>query len=123
MAVLKEERDRILSMIEAGQVSADEAGQLLDALEVDEGRTLETSKDRIMRLRVTSTNPKQRRHLSATVPVNLVRAGLQLGGRLLPQLSNSALEDLLRSIDTRATGRLLDLHDLEQGERLEIFVE
>jgi len=41
----------------------------------------------------------------------------------LPQLSNTALEDLLKAIDSRAAGRLLDLQDLDKGERLEIFVE
>ena len=32
MAASREERNRILNMVEAGQVSADEAGQLFDAL-------------------------------------------------------------------------------------------
>jgi hypothetical protein len=33
------------------------------------------------------------------------------------------LEDLLRTIENGVTGRVLDLQDLEKGERLEIFVE
>jgi hypothetical protein len=57
------------------------------------------------------------------VPVSLIKVSLRLGARLVPQLSNSAIEDLLRAIESGATGRLLDLHDLEKGERLEIFVE
>jgi hypothetical protein len=38
-------------------------------------------------------------------------------------VSGSALEDLLRAIESGATGRLLDLQDLEEGERVEIFAE
>ena len=42
---------------------------------------------------------------------------------LVPQVSGSALEDLLLAMASGATGRLLDLQDLEEGERVEIFAE
>jgi hypothetical protein len=122
MSASRDERDRILNLIEEGRVTADQAAQLLDALDEEHERSAERA--RVLRVRVTALNPRQQRiNMAATLPLNLVRGSLRLGTQLLPQLSNTALEDLLRSIDSRAAGRLLDLQDLDTGERLEIFVE
>ena len=124
MAVSKDERARILHLIEDGQVTALQAAQLLDALETDNERPGEYGRERIIRVRMTSLKPgTQKVNVAATLPVSLIRASLRLGTQLLPQLGNDALEDMLRTIDRRAAGRLLDLQDLDRGECLEIFVE
>ena len=119
-----EERNRILQMVESGQVTATEAAQLLDALEQDrQWERTPSRKDRVLRLRVTSLNAKnQKVYLTAALPVNLIRASMRLGIRLIPQLNESALENLLQNIESETTGRILDLQDMEKGERLEIFV-
>ena len=119
-----DERNRILQMVESGQVTASEAAQLLDALEQDrQWERTPSRKDRILRLRVTSLNAKnQKVYLTASLPVNIIRASMRLGIRLIPQLNESALENLLQSIESEQTGRILDLQDMEKGERLEIFV-
>ena len=133
MTALREERNRILRMVEAGEVTAGEAAQLLDALaeaEPERERERERSIDRLrvrsrtLRIRVSSLNPKQQRvQVSTTIPLSLIRISLRLGARLIPQLSNSALEDLLRAIESGASGRVLDVQDLEEGQRVEIFAE
>jgi hypothetical protein len=135
MTALREERDRILRMVEAGEVTAGEAAQLLDALaeaepererERERERSMDRSRsrNRTLRIRVSGLNPKQQKiQMTATMPVNLLRVSLRLGSRLIPQLSNSALEDVLRAIENGASGRLLDLQDLEEGQRVEIFAE
>jgi uncharacterized membrane protein YccC len=124
MPASKDERARILRLIEEGQVTALQAAELLDVLEADSERADEHRRDRIIRMRMTSLNPRMpKTNVAATLPVSLIRASLHLGTQLLPQLGNSALEELLRTIDSRAAGRLLDLQDLDRGERLEIFVE
>ncbi len=118
---MQNERDRILKMIEAGQVSAAEGGQLLDALAA-EARVAERARSRLVRVRVSDLH-SGRQKANVTIPVGLVNVGLRLGARLAPQLSGSALEDLLRSVERGATGRLLEWQDLEEGERVELFVE
>lgn len=124
MSASRDERDRILNLIEEGRVTADQAAQLLDALDAESERPAERARDRMLRVRVTTLNPRQQKiNIAATLPLNLIRTSLRLGTQLLPQLSNTALEDLLRAVDRRAAGRLLDLQDLDKGERLEIFVE
>jgi hypothetical protein len=127
---VKEERDRILQMVEAGQVSAIQASDLLDVLEEEPGlreREIERSRERrerTLRVRVTSLKARQQKvYAIAALPISVIHAGLRMGAQVIPQLNNNALYDLLRAIENESTGRLLDLQDLERGERLEIFVE
>jgi hypothetical protein len=125
MAAFIDERNRILHMIEMGQMTAEQAAQLLDALGTERERpTIDRNRNRTVRIRVTnSAASRQKINLTATLPVYLIEVSLRLGTRLIPQLSGSALEGLLCSIEEGATGRLLDIQDLEAGERVEIFAE
>lgn len=117
---MNQDRDRILRMIEAGQVSAEEASRLLDALAAEQ-RVADRVRARLLRVRVTDLNGRPK--VNVTIPVGLINVGLRLGARLGPQLSDTALRELLRSIERGATGRLFEWQDLEEGERIEIFVD
>lgn len=122
MTSLTDERNRILRLVESGNVTAEEAIRLLDAIESKQEHTDERKRKRIARVRVTNL-ATNRQKANVTVPVSLIDVGLRLGTRLVPQIRGSALEDLLRAIESGTTGRLLDLQDLEEGERVEIFAE
>ncbi len=122
MASSIDERNRVLYMVESGKVTAAQAAQLLDTLDLERSRSREQSRNRTARVRVTNL-ATNRQKVNVTIPVSLIQVGLRLGTRLVPQVSGSALEDLLRAIEGGATGRLLDLQDLEEGERVEIFAE
>ena len=124
MATSKDERDRILRLVESGQVSATDASQLLDTLESEQERPTRPLRERTIRVRATTIDGKRHKvNVTATLPVSVIKVSLRLGTHVLPQLSNNALIDLLRKIEEGATGRLLDLQDLEKGERVEVFVE
>ncbi len=116
-----DERARILKLLEVGQISAEEAAQLLDALAEDR-RAAGHVRSRMLRIRVSDLHTG-RLKANVTVPVGLVNVGLRLGARLAPQLSGSALEDLLRAVQRGVPGRLLEWQDLEEGERVELLVE
>jgi len=122
MASSIDERNRVLYMVESGKVTAAQAAQLLDTLDLERSRSREQSRNRTARVRVTNL-ATNRQKVNVTIPVSLIQVGLRLGTRLAPQVSGSALEDLLRAIEGGATGRLLDLQDLEEGERVEIYAE
>ena len=120
----------MLRMLEHGQISAHDAAQLLDALEAsaEPARDTASDKSRVRTIRLRLTNLKSRsqsQHLNVvgTMPVSVLRSALRFGTQLIPQLNTNAARDLIRSIDSGTTGRLLDLQDLERGERLEIFAE
>ena len=131
MAASKEERDRILHLVESGQVTATQAAQLLDTLELErdgQNRTSEhqpeRSRERLIRIRATSVNARQQKQLvNATLPLSLLKISLHLGVRLMPHISESTLDELLRVVEQGVSGRVLDLQDIEKGERIEIFVE
>lgn len=124
MPVSKDERDRILQLVEAGQITAMQAAGLLDALATEVDYVPEPKRERMLRLRATNLRSgAHKTSIVATIPVGLIKVSLRLGMNLFPQLGSSALEDLLRAIERSATGRVLDVQDMEMGERLEIFVE
>lgn len=118
-----EDRNQILHLVESGNLTAAQAAQLLDAMEPGQNHAAkQRNRNRQVRVRVTNLSaPRQK--VNVTVPASLIRVALRLATRLAPQVSGSALEDLLRAMESGATGRLLDLQDLEEGERVEIFAE
>ena len=50
MSASRDERDRILNLIEEGRVTADQAAQLLDALDAESERPAERARDRMLRV-------------------------------------------------------------------------
>lgn len=124
MVTFTDERNRILNMIETGQITAAQAAQLLDALVPEQELSTERARNRTVRIWMTdiATNSKKM-HVTATMPINLISMILHLLTRMVPQLNDGTLQNLIRAIERGNTGRLLDLQDLEEGKRLEIFVE
>jgi hypothetical protein len=124
MATSTDERNRILNMIESGQITAAQAAQLLDTILPEYERSDGLIENRTVRIWMTdmSTNRKKM-NMTATVPVYLASMCLRLLARLVSQLNDSTIQNMLRAIERGTTGRLLDLQDLEEGKRIEIYVE
>ncbi|KPV52856.1 hypothetical protein SE17_12990 [Kouleothrix aurantiaca] len=116
-----DERLRILKLIEDGQVNAEEGAQLIDALGESRERSRPTP-SRTLRVRVTNLATR-RQTINVTIPVSLVEVGLKLGARLAPRVANANPNDILRALESGATGRIFELQDLNENERIEIFVE
>jgi hypothetical protein len=53
----------------------------------------------------------------------LVGVGLKLGARLFPQTTDAVSADIRRAVETGELGRIFDMQDLEENERIEIFLE
>lgn len=119
-----EERLRILKMIEGGQVTAEEGARLLEALSESPSRERSRSGQtaRTLRVRVTDLNTR-RQKINVTVPVSLVGVGVKLGARLMPRMANANADELMQKLESGATGRIFEMQDLDEGERVEIFVE
>jgi hypothetical protein len=119
-----EERNRILSMIESGQITAAQAAQLLDTLLPDYEQSGRQMENRTVRIWMTDMSTNRRKmNMTATMPVYLVSMSLRLLARLVSQLNDSTIQNVTRALERGTTGRLLDLQDLEEGKRLEVFVE
>jgi hypothetical protein len=124
MTTSTDERNRILNMIETGQITAFQAAQLLDTILPEYEQTSGQIENRTLRIWMTDMSTNSRKmNMTATIPVYLVSMSLRLLARLLSQLNDSTLQHMIRAIERGTTGRLLDVQDLEEGKRLEIFVE
>ena len=121
---ISEERLRILKMIESGQVSAEQGSQLIEALadRQERERPRGQAQPRILRVRVTDLNTR-RQKINVTIPVSLVGIGLKLGARLARRMESANADEIMRAIEAGSTGRIFEVQDLDEGERVEIFVE
>jgi hypothetical protein len=122
---IKEERMQILKMIEAGTISADEGAKLLAALEEGTGkreRTEPGGKARWMRIRVTDLKTGNAK-VNVNLPMGLVNVGLKMGARFAPEMENVDLEEIIESIKEGAQGKIVEVEDEKDGERVEIYIE
>jgi hypothetical protein len=124
MATSTDERNRILNMIETGQITAAQAAQLLDTILPEYEQPSGQIENRTVRIWMTDMSTNRRNmNMTATIPIYLVSMSLRLLGRVISQLNDSTLQHVIRAIESGTTGRIIDLQDLEEGKRLEIIVE
>ncbi len=117
-----EERMRILRLIENGQLTAEEGARLLGAMD-DNARPARQARAQWVRIRVTDMK-SNRQKVNVNIPVGLIGIGLKLGARFASSANNSVnMDQLMEAIRQGATGKLVDMEDLEDGERVEIIVE
>lgn len=119
---MSEERNRILDLLAAGKITAEEAGRLLDA--VDSGaaqaasapaapKTRSGELPKFMYVKVISTKGD---NVNVKIPLSLVRAGLKLTSLIPPQ----AMEQIDKSMAEK--GMSIDLKNLKP-EDLEDLIE
>ncbi len=117
-----EERMRILRLIENGQLTAEEGARLLGAMD-DRPRPSRASRAQWVRVRITDLR-SNRQKVNVNIPVGLIGIGVKLGARLSAGNGHKVdMDELLETIRSGATGKLIDIEDIEDGERLEVFVE
>lgn len=118
----KEERMQILKMIEAGKISAEEGARLLEALESHEERKERgRPKARWLRVRVTDLNTG-RHKVNINLPMGLMDIGAKIGAKFAAP-ADLDLEELMSAIREGAEGKIIDVEDLEDNERVQIYVE
>jgi len=121
-----EERMEILKMVQGGQITAEEGAQLLEALEERTEPRLgsrppdRTEKPRRLRVRVSDLE-SGRNKVNIDLPWNLVNVGMHMGARFAPEEID--LEEVMRALQSGAEGKVVDVEDAEDNERVEIFVE
>lgn len=98
---MNEERLRILNLLAAGRISAEEADRLLDALGASRtdgaapGGQATPGSPRYLRVVVESDKPDQTGKVNVRVPMNLLRAGVRLAA-LLPAGVHEQINGALR---------------------------
>ena len=121
-----EERMQILKMIEEGKINAQDGAELLRALEQDnKSPTMSfkgASAPRWFRVRVTDM-ATGRAKVNVNIPMGLVNVGIKMGARFAPEVEGVNYEEIMEAIQSGQQGKIMDVTDEEDGERVEIFVE
>jgi hypothetical protein len=123
-----EERMQILSMVAEGKISAEEGAKLLAALEPDRkakavARAPEApSEPRWFRVRVTDLRTGKAK-VSVNLPIGLVDVGMRMGARFAPELENMDLAEIIAQVKAGGQGKMVEVEDEEDGERVEVYIE
>lgn len=119
-----DERMRILKMIEEKQITAEEGARLLEALRAgrDAAERDGVTKARWLRVRVTD-RASGKLKVNVNIPVGLIDVGLKMGARFAPEMNGMDLSAIQAAIKGGMQGRILEVDDEKDDERVEIFVE
>jgi hypothetical protein len=121
---LAEERLRVLRLVETGTISAEEGARLLAEAETAPSPTSPVErpdKARWMRICVTDLATSQPK-VNIRLPASLVDVGLRMGAQFLPGASAAQVAELLKSVTEGRVGKVAEVEDPDNGERVEIFV-
>ena len=121
---LHEERLQILQMIQDDQVTAEEGAKLLSALKASdqEGTPPHGAQPRWFRVRVTDRRTGKNT-VNVNLPLALVDVGIKMGARFLPEDEDIDFGEIAAAIRSGAHGKIMDIVDEDDDERVEIFVE
>ncbi len=120
-----EERMRILKMISDKQITAEEGSKLLEALRASESEDRDRSeltKSRWLRVRVTDRSTGKTK-VNVNIPVGLVDVGLKMGARFAPEMAGMDLQAIQAAVKNGYQGRIVEVDDEQDNERVEIFIE
>ncbi len=137
-----EERMKILSMVQEGKISPEDAAQLLEAINagsqppagarrgapptppagVEMPGMPGGRRPRWLRVRVTDTDSGRPR-VNVRLPVSMVSVGLKMGSRFAPQVEGLDANQLMSIIESGEIGQIVDVYDEDDGEHVEVFLE
>ena len=118
---------QILKMIESGTISADEGAKLLAALEEGASKSegpgpSSSGQARWMRIRVTDLKTG-RAKVNVNLPMGLVNFGMKMGARFAPEMENVDLDEVMKAIKEGAQGKIIEVEDDDDNERVQIYIE
>jgi hypothetical protein len=125
-----DERMRILQMIQAGKITAEEGAKLLEALSSRSKRPpapppppRPPGRDtRLLRVRITDLHTGKTK-VNVNIPMSLVNVGVRLGARFMPANAGVDYDEIMAAINAGFSGKIADVEDAESGEHVEVWVE
>jgi hypothetical protein len=118
---MNEERERVLKLLEEKKISAAEASRLLDAL----AESPRPGNAKFLKVRVYD-RVSGKSKVNVVVPVSLVRWGLQFvpeSAQLKLNQHHIDFERVADALEHDFAGKLVDVDNEEEGERVEVYLE
>ena len=123
---MSEERARILQMVNENKIDAQEGARLLSALHhASPGSQEQAPREgspRWFRVRVTNLETG-RTKVNVNLPLSLVKVGLKMGAHFSPDIEDFDWDELMAAIQEGAAGKLVEVEDIEDGEKVEVYVD
>jgi DUF4097 and DUF4098 domain-containing protein YvlB len=123
---MREEKMMILSMLEEGKITKEEAINLLETLEENtEKNNAKNSKAKWIRIRVFDSEENTK--VNVNLPISLLDAGMKIANKFSPDLKafglgEEDLKEIIEEIRNGAEGKIIDVEE-ENGQKVEIIVE
>lgn len=77
---------------------------------------------RWFRVRVTDVRTGNVK-VNVSLPMGLINFGLKLGAKYVPESVGFDIEEIRQAVRGGMTGKIIDVEDADDGERVEVFVE
>jgi len=115
------ERAQLLEQVAAGQLSAVEAARRIGAEANAGGRN---AAGRWLHIRVTDLTTGLQR-VQVNLPLTWVDAAMKLGARYQPEVAGLNLDwnEIVAMLEADPDGRLVEVEDLEESQRILIYID
>ena len=125
---LDSERKRILQLVNEKKITPEEGATLLETIRQSETPAERpapgnAAEPRFFRISVSNSR-NGRPKVNIRLPIELVNVGLKFGSKFSPDGSEESYQQLLKKVtDLSETGKLVDILDDVEEERVEIYLE
>jgi hypothetical protein len=123
---METETQRVLEMLQAGQITPEQAAKLLEALDTAAARPTPAGRPRTLRINVTDTRSGRTR-VNVNVPLGLIevasKLGLSLGIKRAPELAAVNFDEIMAAIKNGAEGKIVDIEDDDEGQHVVVMVD
>jgi hypothetical protein len=121
MTAAKDDRIRILKMLEEGKITAEEAAKLLDAVAPEYSEDQGGAASRMLRIRVWENEDQK---VNVNIPIGLAK----WAARFIPEHARAKMgeqdidvDGLVNLIETSSEGKIVDIQD--GRDRVEVTIE
>lgn len=121
-------RKNILEQLAHGEIDANQAADLLNGVHGEESEpepdvAPRTKGRRWLRIHVSNLETGHSR-VRVNVPLGMVQLGLKIGARFTDEVDSGLMRDVMDALQqVDITGTLVEVEDVEDNERVHIFVE
>jgi len=131
--VNKDERTKILQMVQEGKITPEEGIQLLDMLE-GQDKPEQRSANPPLNTRMAGGEGKWcrimvsdldtgRTKVNVRMPLGLINAGMKMGARFAPEMKDMDFSEFIQAARDGEIGRMVEVDDEDDREHVEIFIE